>query len=215
MRSSDFKLEKYVDLNVYPEPHAHAIGRITIEWNRAEREIERLLWLYLETDRPTARMITGIVGNQSKALLLIQLVKLKETSPEILSAIEHALKIFDICRENRNHIVHSVADSADAAHQVIFRKPRKNNPIEEHEMILDINQVRQCAKDIWHVRTYIKALAEQISLALTARQMSPQSVGDDDQLSMPIFVAPRRPDVPKKFSGMLTTVKGILKDAPA
>ena len=207
MTSPDFKLNKFVDLNIWPEPHTHAIGQITLEWNQVEREFDRLVWIYLETDVQTARLITGLFGNRDKTELLSKLVTLKETEPTIAAAVEHAIGLFHICRENRNHIAHSIAQKADASHKISLRKPRKQNPLEDHELVLDINQIRECANDIRKTRNYIDALAKQTSLLLTARQLLLQSVGDDDaDLDLPQIVLPPKPPKPHKLDSLLQII---------
>lgn len=206
---SDPQIYKFVNLNVWPQPHTHAIGQITLEWNELEREFDRLVWLYIETDQPTARIITGIFGNRDKLGLLNQLVALKEFSSEIIDAISYAISLFDVCRENRNHIAHSVSQPSDESHKITLKKPRKQNPLEEHELVLDINQVRECANDIRRARHYIRDLCKQVSVVLTDRQLKPQSVGDDDPTgsAAPINL-PQKPTRPSKLATFLQVVPG-------
>lgn len=207
MANSEKPPYKFVDLNRWPHPHTHAIGQITLEWNQLEREFERLVWLYLETDQPTARIVIAALGNQDKSKLLERLVELKEFVPEITGAIAYAIALFHVCRENRNHIAHSIAQPADVSHRISLRKPRRKNPLEDHELTLDINEVRECANEIRRAYNYVKALRTQVSIVLTDRQLNPQSVGDDDLQTQPISIKlPRRPAKPRSLEALLEIV---------
>jgi len=215
MSESDDVPYKYVDLNNWPQPHTHAIGQITLEWNEIEREFERLVCLYIETDQPTARIITGIFGNRDKSELLTQLVSLKESSPDISDAVDYAKSLFHICRENRNHIAHSTVQLAEELHKITLKKPRKQNPLEDHELELDINQVRECSRDIWRARRYIRDLNRQISIALTDRQLAQQSFGDGDRSdASPPLSLPQKPPKPRKLSAFLQIVPNIDQPPP-
>lgn len=195
---------QFVDLNVWPQPHTHAIGQITLEWNRVERDFDTLVGLYLETDRPTERLVTGLFGSDNKRDLLIKLIELKEPSPEIGEALRYAILLFDICRENRNHIAHSIATRADVAHRITLRKPRRKNPLETHEMTLTLEQVRECARQIRRASNYISELANIVSRVLTARQMA-LAAGDKDEASEPepLPPLPVRPPKPRKLDSLL------------
>lgn len=206
---------QFVDLNIWPQPHTHAIGQITLEWNRIERDFDTLAGLYLETDRPTARLVIGLFGNDSKRHLLEKLIEMKETSSELSEAIGYAIWQFNICRENRNHIAHSIAARADVDHKITLRKPRKQNPLETHEMTLTLEQVRECARQIRRASNYISELTKVVSLTLTSRQVL-LAAGDNDEAREPdpLPTLPDRPPKPRKLDSFLHITPNIDPDPP-
>ena len=208
MAKSEFQLNRKIDLNTWPHPHTHAIGQITIEWNQTEKELSELISVYLETDRPTAQLVIGAFGNRDKCQLLKSLVELKEGNSELAEAILHAITCFDICRENRNHIIHSSAHEADEPHKITFRKPRKAKPTESHEMVLDLNQVRECANEIWHLRNYMIALKKVVSFQLTEAALVEHSFGDDGYVEVVSPPLPEKPQKPRKLDSHLQVVQG-------
>lgn len=206
---------KFIDLNVWPRPHIHAVGQITVEWNQAERELDELLILYLETDRPTGKLIVGTLGNRDKESFLRSLIETKEPSEKMCEAIKHAIRSYKICRDNRNHIAHSSAHPAPEKHKISFRKPRRTRPTEDHEMILEINQVRECANEIVRLRIYLMEIRKAASFLLMTRQMTSFSFGDEppaENVDNPSL--PEKPALPRQLNHLLGIVPDIDQSPP-
>jgi hypothetical protein len=91
-----------------PKEVAHALGILVINWNWCERAQEFLLRPYLAADPDTFDLVVGLLQNNSRDMLLAEMVQRHEKNDDVLTAIAHFRKCFSICLENRNILMHSV-----------------------------------------------------------------------------------------------------------
>ncbi|HDO51638.1 MAG TPA: hypothetical protein ENH05_02760 [Rhizobiales bacterium] len=89
---------------------AHALGVLTINWNNCEWMLDFILFDFIATDGRAGVFITGLMNNRSKCDLLAAIVY-ELDAPLTENCIQHYIKFFNICRENRNLIMHSTLDS--------------------------------------------------------------------------------------------------------
>lgn len=87
-------------------PLVYDLGRFSLEWNMVEHWFSGLIWNYLG-DLSTGKTITGVLGNQSKADVLIGLARQRGNNRALLERVEFACRAFNILRENRNMLMHS------------------------------------------------------------------------------------------------------------
>lgn len=71
-----------------------------------EQFFTALIWELLG-DYPTGMAVTGGMGNQSKADVILRLSRERIRKSEVIERIEFACKAFNILRENRNMLIHS------------------------------------------------------------------------------------------------------------
>jgi hypothetical protein len=65
-----------------------------------------LIWEYLG-DFGVGMAVTGGLGNQSRADIILNLARQKPDNPDLIDRIKFACKAFNILRENRNMLIHS------------------------------------------------------------------------------------------------------------
>jgi hypothetical protein len=91
-----------------PEEIPHAVGVIVINWNWCEYMLEHFISEYLGAPAPIEALLVAPMGNRGRAELLAALVHHRETDEGIADTMHHFLKCFDINRENRNLLAHSL-----------------------------------------------------------------------------------------------------------
>lgn len=84
-----------------------AIGSVILRWSDVEHKFDNLLWLYLSDDYKVARIVSSSLTAQAKADILFRLVEELEKNKKVAGHIKHAIRCYNICRENRNLIAHS------------------------------------------------------------------------------------------------------------
>lgn len=87
-------------------PIVYNLGRLCLEWNMLEQFFTALIW-HLLGDYEVGMAVTGGLGNQSRADIVLNLARQQPNSEELVKQVEHACKAFNILRENRNILVHS------------------------------------------------------------------------------------------------------------
>jgi hypothetical protein len=87
--------------------HFHAIGAIAVAWNDLEQWMHRILEKLTRFDREAAGYLTSMLGNVSISGLVKRVARSTDGRPEILDLLDHLVEGFEICRENRNTVLHS------------------------------------------------------------------------------------------------------------
>ena len=101
------------------------VGSIAIAWNRAEAAVAGMAALYLDVDRLTFDLLVKPLRPQDREKLLKAVVSAKEFDKAITEEIAQALKRTQICRENRNKVLHRLGELdghlTDASAQTLQR----------------------------------------------------------------------------------------------
>lgn len=144
--------------------HFHAIGMITVSWTTIETRLDQLI-VSLSSLYPnaTADLILSKLGNVTKADLVVTLAKAREWEPEGIDALEHFVKGFNICRENRNIIMHARWSEAEDG-SAVMAKISASGAMRTFSS--DITALRRVAQDMDILNWYI----EQISLVGPRRE---------------------------------------------
>jgi hypothetical protein len=87
-------------------PIVYNLGRLSLEWNMVEQFFTALIWQLLG-DHRIGMAVTGGLGNQSRADIVLNLAREQPDSEILVKEIEFACKAFNIIRENRNILIHS------------------------------------------------------------------------------------------------------------
>lgn len=90
------------------EDYAKTIGKITIEWNYLERRLNSIAYMYMGGDSDVAGYIFGAMRNVTKSEFFGFLAEKFEPDERIRTYVHHLIRAFNIIRENRNIISHSV-----------------------------------------------------------------------------------------------------------
>lgn len=84
----------------------HAIGYVTYFWNLCELSVYWLFRETLEVNDAIAWALYNNMGHTAVTTRIKAIIAIKSFTPEAVDSIHHALKVFDICRENRNQLTH-------------------------------------------------------------------------------------------------------------
>lgn len=82
------------------------LGILSIDWNWCEHMFASLIWSYIGGIEK-GLLVTPAIGNQSRADILLGLVRQYERSKKTICAFEFAAKAFNRLREIRNILMHS------------------------------------------------------------------------------------------------------------
>jgi hypothetical protein len=100
-------------LNSTPEESDYAlIGRIALQQNALEYQLESLVWHYME-DVDKGHIATALLGCVQKTDMLATFVEWVEPDDHIAEAITWAIESFHILRINRNAVIHGYNFRAD------------------------------------------------------------------------------------------------------
>ena len=118
--------------DLFPDPitddpwhlHFHAVGMMTAYWNNAENTVSWYIGQLAGLDlfHPAQHLLIDKIGNVTKADALVPLATYLSWEPEGIAAAEHFVRMFNICRENRNVILHAkyrVVGTPDATLKIV------------------------------------------------------------------------------------------------
>jgi hypothetical protein len=88
-----------------PYEHLHALGVISLNFNMYESSLVIPLEFYLP--KSTASFVVNRESHQRRVAAIKHFVSINEPNQQMVGAIDHALKHFDACYENRNILLHS------------------------------------------------------------------------------------------------------------
>ncbi len=137
----------------------HVVGQITLLWSRTEIHLERIIWAYTDAEARIGRAITGILGNVSKSDLLLALAGELEGEEEILDHLNHLVECYNICRENRNIVIHSAIVEDDDGETMLIKGTRTGR-FNTFEGAIEI--LRDVSEEVGATYHYCKALEEHI-----------------------------------------------------
>ena len=102
------------------------VGHVAVSWNEAEHVVNRLLWLYLDTDEKTALILTKPLRASDREKLLRELVDAKEIDKAVAHEIKEAIKLSAACRENRNTILHNAGARTESSRVKLWWSCRRH-----------------------------------------------------------------------------------------
>lgn len=103
----------------------YRIGAISLQWNRAEYYLEQLLETYLDLHGNIADIVIDTWGNETRATILKRLIVTIEKDAAFSEYANHITKYFNVCRENRNFVVHGIVRSMNDESFIISRFTRR------------------------------------------------------------------------------------------
>lgn len=162
------------------------IGSIAIAWNRAEDAVASMAGLYLDVDKLTFDLLVKPLRPQDREKLLRSVVAAKEFDPEIVTEVHEAIKRSQICRKNRNKIIHRVGEL-------------DGHLTEESEA-----KLTRVLEEISAECEFLSALQRQLATVLfdrSARDVPDDEGGTGEDELRPVvqFKAPERPANPSEL----------------
>lgn len=167
------------------------VGSIAIAWNRAEAAVAEMAALYLDVDRLTFDLLVKPLRPQDREKLLKAVVSAKEFDQAITEEIVQALKRTQICRENRNKVLHRLGE------------------LDGHLTDASAQTLQRVLSEIETECTFLSDLQERVARVLFDRNSrevpnDENQSGEDELRPVVEFVAPNRPMKPKQmqFEGL-------------
>jgi hypothetical protein len=103
----------------------YRIGAISLQWNTADYYLEQLLKSYMMFEDEWADIFLDTWGNEARGTVLNRIIKVSEPDPAFQDYALHITKVFEICRENRNFVVHGIVRKIEKDSFIIERFSRR------------------------------------------------------------------------------------------
>ena len=163
-----------------------AVGRIAILWNELEKVSDDILRLYIDIDEITATLILKPMRSTDKAKLLKTVYSQKETDDYVLEELNWFINCLGIYRENRNTLIHQIDGD------------------EENLSAIAQKRIGALADGLNEFLDYTKLLFERVQVYWGERADRELPIdgmsGPDEDRPLEAFIAPDRPDKPRKFT---------------
>ena len=141
-------------------PHFHAIGAITVAWNELEDTVGRIMRQLTRFEPATADYLTTMLGNVSTSGLVRRLVEHADGRAEVVELVNHLLDGFEICRENRNTVLHSrFIVNYLAATQTLYKRAKTG---EYNDFPGDLPSIQRVAMEIDSFATFSYRVYERV-----------------------------------------------------
>ena len=156
---------KQVLARIGPRPHIEAAGAFALAYNDLEFSLYSLMGLLLQEDDDLVPFLFAELNNSQKVDFIRRLCA-RQHSKAVYDSLDHALRCFSICAENRNLIMHASpappgTPVRDALHVV---KGVKGRPDDMNEYTLSLTDLRNAAKSAHalsqHVYELVGAIAD-------------------------------------------------------
>jgi len=164
------------------------IGKATLLWNRAEYHFERIIWSYTDAADRIGELITSSMGNVSKGKLLLRLVEKIETDEKIVDRLQHLVRCYDICRENRNIMIHGIIHDDPASSETMLLKGKTFGGFSVYEDA--VSQLREAAEQIASIYDFCLAMDNYVW-----RPYQLNRFGE----ALPPLPLPEKPPLPRKL----------------
>jgi hypothetical protein len=128
--------------------HLVALGVITTNWNTLERVLFQLFFCFLEAPRDSAKTTFHALGNVGRSEVLLTLARRGEYRLDVVEHVQHFVKAFDICRENRNWLLHAHATSETSDSVLVMEKQSRKDAFSSRTLMFPVEQLRSVADEI-------------------------------------------------------------------
>lgn len=137
----------------------HALGFINLSWNGVEYWLHALLATVSRTSEATSWKFVYDLRDTAICERIKAFAADRDFDEPTAQAIKQALEAFDICRHNRNHLVHySLGEREGRRGLTLYRVAQK--PIRKPEPLPDeLDDIRRVADEIEGVRVFLRELA--------------------------------------------------------
>jgi hypothetical protein len=153
----------------------HALGVVAFRWNLAEFALKSLLIAVSDFEFFKIWAIIHEVGDLAISASILEIIEHKSFSTPIHDAIEHALKLYDANRINRNQLTHFVPLPLEESDLARMKGPNWNpQPFSD-----SVQDLRRVAEDIFNLFNYLVALNQILYAAdhtvkpITSSEQSP------------------------------------------
>jgi len=188
-----FKRDQWIATNSpIDAPRLHALGVVIVYWNNCEKELFVLLGEVLGLPLKELWVIAHDLGQVAISTKIEALARAKNFSCATQSAIKNTLEVYDICRQNRNQLVHFWVSGLSGDRQ-LYRKSKKPE-FSVKVFKSDLADIRRVAEDIKALAYHMSAL--QAAINTTGR--GPPNSPLPSNLALPALLYSSAPQAPTK-----------------
>jgi hypothetical protein len=172
----------------------HALGAVILYWNDCEKELFILFGEVLGLPLQELWVIAHDLGDVAIFTKIEALARAKNFSSAFQSAIKNTLAVYNICRQNRNQLVHFWVSglSHDRQWYRMHRKRKKADYTGPQPFKSDLADIRRVADDIKTLASHMSALEAAINATGRAAPNSPLP----NKLALPALLYSPPPQVP-------------------
>ncbi|MFI4965809.1 MAG: hypothetical protein ACHP9T_10615 [Caulobacterales bacterium] len=124
--------------------HLVALGAFALWYNEFEMILYTFLRTYFTGENVAARMFASM-HNRGR-VDLIKLLAASENEPQMRDALDHAMKCFDICAENRNLVLHALPTRRGHAPEALtVLKATTSDPYRLHYYDFTLKDLQEAA----------------------------------------------------------------------
>ena len=138
----------------------HALGMIALGWNLCEFRLFFLFAILLGVPTKTAWVIAHDLGDLAISDRIRELAKIKSLPKKDCETIDGFLKVYDICRQNRNSFVHFQVQRAE---QGGFNLARLKGPSGKLDQLPNaLKDFRRVSEEIFDLVRGLKILIDAV-----------------------------------------------------
>jgi hypothetical protein len=130
-----------------PADKLHAIGTIAFRWNECEFWLFLLLCAVSKLPRSDAWAMAHDLGDVAICTRVQVFATFRGYHPDAMALIENVLKVYDLCRQNRNSIVHAWTRTS-GPDPSLARKSKKPDDPEATPFPSTLTDLRRVADDV-------------------------------------------------------------------
>lgn len=126
----------------------HALGVVSYHWNRCERA---LFWVFASVaDLPPEQCwaLAYDLGDLAIHDRIDALMRLKKLHTKNIEEVSHVLKVYDICRQNRNQLTHFHPVRTGVNAIELMRTSKKARSMDPDRFSESLGDIRRVAEDL-------------------------------------------------------------------
>ncbi len=195
----DFWDVEIVDFHETPAgaPYVWMLGRIVLDFNYTEHQLNTLLWAYATDDLADGHSLTSQLGSRSVSDLIGTFARKVESDPVVIELTEFAIKAFEICRINRNMLAHTMTLEDQPGDQKVWIRPSRKSDTQYAHVEISGSEMNRVSLEIANLARFIPPLQLR-------RHLLNQG-GDVD------FDLPQVFEMPKKLKSTEVDIKAHLR----
>lgn len=138
----------------YPPKKLHALGAVTFLWNACENSMADIFVEVSGIPHRTAWILTKEMGVVTLCAKIVEVARAKPLAAAVIEYLDHELKVFDLCRRNRNQLTHfqiGFEAEPNGALQMAIKRRSKTQP-DPVSIPEDLKDIRRVADEIGDLR---------------------------------------------------------------
>jgi|HubBroStandDraft_3_1064219.scaffolds.fasta_scaffold133589_1 hypothetical protein len=160
----------------------HAIGVVNVRWNDCEFWLLLLLCSVSKIPRREIWAMAHDLGDIAMCKKIRTFTLFRGYRDHGRALIENALDVYDLCRQNRNNIVHAWV-RASGSDPTLSRKSKKPDDPEASPFPSDLGDIRRVAEDVGELQTRLWLLCCMIDDGELAKPLtSPEKLLEPELL---------------------------------